>query len=349
MAWYPGAIRKEIAKHRRPLTLFNRVNLHVAVSEADSLFGYFSRSDVGVVSHFYIRRDGTVEQYVDTRFQAAADLDGNDATISVETEGGVFNAQNEPWDNPQLVSLAKLFAWAVAEHGIPTRLAENSLPGAPSRGLSWHRLGVDPWRVSGGMRYSKSAGKICPGNAKISQIPGILSAATAGQVSSPLPPAVAPAPAPAPTPAPARDYLIHGDQGARVTELQQLLKSVGYGIAADGIYGNATREAVTAYQVSRSLVVDGVAGKDTLAALRSGKPAKVTPPPASILNIGSTGDRVRAVQNALKTNYPAYAKKLVVDGVYGKATAAAVREFQRRSGLAIDGVAGPNTLAKLGV
>lgn len=347
MAWFPEAIRKEIAKHKKPLTLFNRVNLHVAVSEADSLFGYFSRSDVGVVSHFYVRRDGTVEQYVDTRYQAAADLDGNDASISVETEGGVHNAQGEPWSAAQLASLAKIFAWAVEVHGIPARLAENSLPGAPSRGLSWHRLGVDPWRVSGGMRYSKSRGKICPGDAKISQIPGILAAATTGQVVSPLPPA--PSPSPAPTPEPVRNYLIHGDRGARVTELQQLLKSVGYGIAADGIYGNATREAVTAYQVSRGLVVDGVAGPDTLGALRSGRPAKVTAPAATILQIGSTGDRVRAVQNALKTNYPAYAKKLVVDGVYGKATAAAVREFQRRSGIGVDGVAGPVTLGKLGV
>lgn len=39
---------------------------------------------------------------------------------------------------------------------------------------------------------------------------------------------------------------------------------------------------------------------------------------------------------------------LVVDGMYGEATRAAVREFQARHGLQVDGVAGPITRSRLG-
>jgi peptidoglycan hydrolase-like protein with peptidoglycan-binding domain len=39
----------------------------------------------------------------------------------------------------------------------------------------------------------------------------------------------------------------------------------------------------------------------------------------------------------------------VADGVYGPKTRAAVRRFQRKNGLAPDGIAGPQTLAALGL
>jgi peptidoglycan hydrolase-like protein with peptidoglycan-binding domain len=57
----------------------------------------------------------------------------------------------------------------------------------------------------------------------------------------------------------------------------------------------------------------------------------------------------RNVQRRLKTRFPAYARHLVVDGVYGPATEAAVREFQRRKHLEVTGVAGPLTLSRLGL
>src|SRR6478672_2221060 len=46
--------------------------------------------------------------------------------------------------------------------------------------------------------------------------------------------------------------------------------------------------------------------------------------------------------------YEAYAGHLVIDGVYGSQTEAAVREFQRRTrGLKVDGIVGPATAAAL--
>lgn len=77
-------------------------------------------------------------------------------------------------------------------------------------------------------------------------------------------------------------------------------------------------------------------------------PPSPPPAPSGVLQVGSTGPAVKALQGRLNRDYPAYSK-LVADGVFGAATERVVREFQRRSNLAVDGVAGPATLAKLGL
>ena len=149
------------------------------------LFGYFNQKGIAD-SHFYVRKDGTVEQYVDTAYQAYADLQGNDATISIETQGGLHNTQSEKWTPAQVESLAQIYAWAVKTHGIPLKIAKDSIPtGTSSHGLSWHRLGIDGnfpggilhGRKPGGMHYSRSRGKVCPGNAKIRQVPDVFARA----------------------------------------------------------------------------------------------------------------------------------------------------------------------------
>ena len=59
-----------------------------------------------------------------------------------------------------------------------------------------------------------------------------------------------------------------GDEGERVRQLQEDLVAIGYSTGGiDGKYGPATEEAVRAFQTSSGLVVDGVAGALTLAAL----------------------------------------------------------------------------------
>lgn len=69
---------------------------------------------------------------------------------------------------------------------------------------------------------------------------------------------------------------------------------------------------------------------------------------AVVLAPGDSNDLVRLLQARLNRDYPLYSH-LVVDGVYGPATAAVVREFQARSGLPADGIAGPATLERLGL
>jgi hypothetical protein len=67
------------------------------------------------------------------------------------------------------------------------------------------------------------------------------------------------------------------------------------------------------------------------------------------IQVGSTHPLyVKDVQRRLRSNYPSYAKGVVVDGVFGAKTEAAVKEFQRRSHLASDGIVGPATWKALG-
>lgn len=66
-----------------------------------------------------------------------------------------------------------------------------------------------------------------------------------------------------------------------------------------------------------------------------------------LLYIGSEGPQVTELQRRLKAAYKAYAGNLPVDGDFGPLTDAAVREFQRRSGLMVDGIVGPQTAAAL--
>jgi putative peptidoglycan binding protein len=62
------------------------------------------------------------------------------------------------------------------------------------------------------------------------------------------------------------------------------------------------------------------------------------------ISLGATGDAVRRLQRALRRT-PNLG--LVVDGVFGAAVDAAVKEFQQGAGLAVDGMVGPLTWAAL--
>ncbi|MDQ6969517.1 MAG: peptidoglycan-binding domain-containing protein [Mariprofundus sp.] len=57
--------------------------------------------------------------------------------------------------------------------------------------------------------------------------------------------------------------LRQGSRGREVIELQQAL-----GIADDGVFGAGTKQAVEAYQKEHGLMVDGIVGSQTLAAIR---------------------------------------------------------------------------------
>ncbi|MED4081983.1 peptidoglycan-binding protein [Halalkalibacterium halodurans] len=144
-----------------------------------------------------------------------------------------------------------------------------------------------------------------------------------------------------------------GSSGQAVRDLQEKLKAKGfYNHSITGQYGRITTEAVREFQRANRLSVDGIAGPQTLAALTNQAPAASAPQynapvqQTTVLRQGSRGDAVRDLQRSLK-DLGYY--KSSIDGIFGAGTTTAVREFQRKMGLTVDGVAGPQTLSALNV
>lgn len=61
---------------------------------------------------------------------------------------------------------------------------------------------------------------------------------------------------------------------------------------------------------------------------------------------GSRGNEVKTIQDKLK-RWGYYTGN--VDGVYGSLTVSAVKKFQQKNGLTVDGIAGPRTLSAMGI
>ncbi|WP_419892798.1 peptidoglycan-binding protein [Oceanobacillus kimchii] len=157
--------------------------------------------------------------------------------------------------------------------------------------------------------------------------------------------------------------LREGDSGENVRLLQQALvdnnfypniHAANYGV--DGIYGPNTKDAVRRFQIMNGLTVDGIAGPQTLSALGiSGGGSGSSGNSGSYrgtLRVGDRGDAVRLLQEALVDNnfYPdRNAPNYGIDGIYGPNTEDAVRRYQIMNGLTVDGIAGPQTLASLGL
>lgn len=100
--------------------------------------------------------------------------------------------------------------------------------------------------------------------------------------------------------------LKQGSSGPDVTSLQQRLKELGFDPnGVDGNFGPGTKTALIAFQNSRGLQADGMAGPNTLAALQDGGTPGADPQPAApaapvaaagALNLaGLTGDLPAAV------------------------------------------------------
>ena len=173
-----------------------------------------------------------------------------------------------------------------------------------------------------------------------------------------------PVPTETPTPEPAQESSVwptlrKNDSGDNVAQLQEALIDLGYMTGkADGNYGAATVSAVKAFQKANGLTEDGTAGEETQKLLFGGSAkaaakatatpapkATATPTPASeVLTVGSKGSDVKDLQNKLIDLGYLSGK---ADGVYGTATASAVKAFQQASKLTADGVAGSKTLSKL--
>jgi peptidoglycan endopeptidase LytF len=153
-----------------------------------------------------------------------------------------------------------------------------------------------------------------------------------------------------------------GYTGSDVKSVQTQLKALGYyTYTVDGVYGNGTMAAVSAFQTKNNLSADGLVGSKTYKTLFSSSAVAASSSTSGgdsssdggsdtggsttyvSLALGSGGDEVKALQKALK----ALGYNVVVDGDYGALTQTAIKQFQELNGMTVDGTAGALTQTKL--
>ena len=124
----------------------------------------------------------------------------------------------------------------------------------------------------------------------------------------------------------------NGDSGPEVRAIQLLLTAHGHNLNVDGVFGPITQSKVEDFQTDNNLTEDAIVGPETWQKL--------------IIQVaqGKSGPEVRAVQNLLKIKF---GYNIDVDGVFGPATANAVKNFQNSKGLTADGIVGPKTWFQL--
>ena len=122
-----------------------------------------------------------------------------------------------------------------------------------------------------------------------------------------------------------------GDSNTTVKQLQKRL-SLNYHLAVSGTYDSATDACVRAYQQANGITANGNVGPITW--------KKLFP----ILKMGrGTKDEVRALQMLL-----CYQKhSVLIDGIFGSGTMAAVKAYQTLRNITSDGIVGENTWASL--
>lgn len=152
------------------------------------------------------------------------------------------------------------------------------------------------------------------------------------------------------------------DRGEAVSRLQQQLAALGYyARTVTGVFDSATQKAVRAFQTEHHLYVDGVAGKKTQTLLNAltaptATPGAYVPATTAPANTPLTAENVIIMQNGTRGLAVERLQKRLrelgyytaeADGVYDSDEIAAVRAFQKKNGLKIDGIAGLDTQLRL--
>lgn len=158
-----------------------------------------------------------------------------------------------------------------------------------------------------------------------------------------------------------------GSTGPNVVVIQASLNRISQNYpaipkvpVADGIFGSKTEASVKAFQKIFDLTPDGIVGQKTwyalvriytavtkLSELRSQGQQfySISWAPPNALQLGDTGEKVKLLQYmlAMLSEYIPEIPPVAVDGIYGKATRAAVLAAQRRFRLPETGVVDPET------
>ncbi len=149
-----------------------------------------------------------------------------------------------------------------------------------------------------------------------------------------------------------------GERSIYVQEIQFFLQKISLftssvpSVEIDSSFGSGTRAAVIAFQRLAGLTVDGIVGVQTWNTLVKAyqDTLEVDVPtvsympeyPGTSLRVGSTGENVRIIQNALNVVSQAVGNLslIQVDGIFGSGTESAVRYYQSNNDLDADGIVG---------
>jgi peptidoglycan hydrolase-like protein with peptidoglycan-binding domain len=138
---------------------------------------------------------------------------------------------------------------------------------------------------------------------------------------------------------PGQPTISFGVKGDAVRRLEGALRrKPDLGLTVDGIFGAQVETAVKQFQQGAGLVVDGIVGPLTWAALPDGGPMPT-------LQVGSTGAVVTSLQTRLTNGAPGQWNTTPqgIDGIFGPHTKAAVEAFQAWGGVTVDGIVGDQT------
>lgn len=128
---------------------------HVDAGNASSLYNLFLDNQrpggSKVEAHFFVKKNGDIEQYRDIYFQADANVAANDFAVSIETQG----LGTGEWTPEQVASLQHLTLWLHMEAGIPIHKCQS----ATGDGVGYHRM-FDSWNPN---KHS------CPGDDRVKQ------------------------------------------------------------------------------------------------------------------------------------------------------------------------------------
>jgi len=130
-----------------------------------------------------------------------------------------------------------------------------------------------------------------------------------------------------------------GQEGPGVKAMQQRLKDLGYDVDVTSVFDKKTHKAVLDFQRINRIAEDGIGGPVTRSLLFSVTAREYTTDAvgtAGVLKYGDKGADVKTLQTALRSlGY--YSGSL--EGNFGNGTRSAVRAFERRNGLPVDGIA----------
>lgn len=192
-------------------------------------------SDVGY--HFFIRKDGTVEDGRSVEITPAAQGGNNTGTIAICLHG--LAEENFTADQYRSVidlctEISTAYRNMITIHG-HCEVSAKACPVFPYKAV----LGLDD---HGEMAFE---------------------ATTAPSGAAP------PTHSPAAGDLPARPTLRLGDRNGDVQILQQLLVQAGHDLVADGIFGQVSAKAVRAFQTAHNLTPDAIVGPATWKALQA--------------------------------------------------------------------------------